>query len=36
MRERARLIEGELEVRSNRNRGTVVVARVPISMEKPR
>lgn len=36
MRERARLIGGELEVRSNRNRGTVVVARVPISMEKPR
>jgi len=35
MRERARLIGGELEVRSNRNRGTVIVARVPISMEKP-
>ncbi len=35
MRERARLIGGELEVRSNRNRGTVIVARAPISMEKP-
>ncbi len=34
MRERARLLGGEVEVRSNKNRGTVVVARVPLRAEK--
>lgn len=34
MRERARLLGGELEVRSSKNRGTVVMARVPLKAEK--
>ncbi|MDP9382844.1 MAG: GAF domain-containing sensor histidine kinase [Chloroflexota bacterium] len=36
MKERARLLGGEMEVRPGRNRGTVVEARVPIDGEAPR